>query len=128
MVDTRDLGEAAAIELVRRDHAPAPLGRETYTLVGPDALMGDAIVAIWREALGRTVRCGGDDLVSMEQRLKTTMPAWLALDLRLMVSRYQTDGAVATADDIAQLTALLGHAPRSYGDFAKAAAAQWNNN
>lgn len=31
----------------------------------------------------------------------------------------------ATADDIARLTALLGHAPRSYRDFAKGAAAQW---
>ena len=53
------------------------------------------------------------------------MPAWHALDLRLMISRYQTDGAVAMADDIARLTALLGRAPRSYSDFARDAAAQW---
>jgi hypothetical protein len=44
-----------------------------------------------------------------------------------MVGRYQTDGAVATADEFARLTALLGHAPRSYRDFARDAAAQWGN-
>lgn len=125
MVDTRDIGEAAAIELVRRERGAVRLGRETYTLAGPDALTGAAIAAIWSEALGRTVRYGGDDLAAMEQRLKTVMPAWHALDLRLMVGRYQSDGAVATANDIARLTELLGHAPRSYRDFAKDAAAQW---
>jgi uncharacterized protein YbjT (DUF2867 family) len=122
MVDIRDIGEAAAIELVRRERAPAPLGREAYALVGPDGLTGEDVAAIWSEALGRAVRYGGDDLDSLEQRLK---PAWYALDLRLMFSRYQTDGAVATADDIARLTALLSRAPRSYRAFARDAASQW---
>jgi uncharacterized protein YbjT (DUF2867 family) len=125
MVDIRDIGEASAIELMRREQSPGPLGHETYTLAGPDALTGESIAAIWSEALGRTIRYGGDDLTAMEQRLKTMMPAWHALDLRLMVGRYNSDGAVATADDVARLTDLLGHAPRSYLDFAKDAAAQW---
>ncbi len=127
MVDIRDIGEAAAIELVRREQASAPLGRETYALVGPDSLTGEGIAAIWSEALGRAIRYGGDNLVVMEQRLKTILPAWHALDLRLMFARYQTDGAVATTDDIANLTRLLGHAPRSYAAFARGAAAQWAN-
>ena len=76
---------------------------------------------------GRAIRYGGDDLATMEQRLNSTMSAWHALDLRLMVGRYQTDGAVATADELARFTALLGHAPRSYRDFAKDTAAQWAN-
>ncbi len=125
MVDVRDIAEAAAAELVRREKASAPLGRETYALVGPDALTGEGIAAIWSEALGHPVRHGGDDLEAVEQRLKAMMPAWHALDLRLMFARYQSDAAVAMGDDIARLTALIGHAPRSYGDFAKAAAAQW---
>ena len=125
MVDIRDIGEAAAIELVRRDQAPTPLGRETYALVGPDSLTGEGIATIWSEALGRAIRYGGDDLVVMEQRMKSMLPAWHALDLRLMFARYQTDGAVANADDIAHLTKLLGRAPRSYAAFAKDAAAQW---
>lgn len=127
MVDIRDIGDAAAIELVRREQAPGPLGRETYALVGPDGLTGDGIAAIWSEALGRAIRYGGDDLAIMEQRMKTMMPAWHALDLRLMFARYQSDGAVATADDIARLTTLLGRAPRSYAAFARDAAARWAN-
>ena len=125
MVDTSDIGEAAAIELLRREQSAAPLGRETYSLVGPDGLTGAAIAAIWSEALGRAVRYGGDDLGAMEQRLKSALPAWHALDLRLMVGRYQTDGAVATAADIARMTTLLGRGPRSYRAFATAAAAAW---
>ena len=125
MVDIRDIGEAAAIELVSREQAETPLGRETYALVGPDSLTGEHIATLWSQALGRTIRYGGDDLVAMEQRMKTMLPAWYALDLRLMFSRYQTDGAVATADDIARLTKLLGRAPRSYSTFARDAAAQW---
>ncbi len=125
MVDIRDIGEAAAIELVRREQAPMPLDRETYSLVGPNGLTGQDIAAIWSKVLGRAIRYGGDDLGAMEQRLKTMLPAWHALDLRLMFSRYQTDGAVATADDIARFSRLLGHAPRSYAAFAKDAAAQW---
>jgi uncharacterized protein YbjT (DUF2867 family) len=125
MVDIRDIGEAAAIELLRREQSAAPLARETYTLAGPDALTGDGIAEIWSEALGRSISYGGNDLIAMEQRLKTTMPSWHALDLRLMIGRYQSDGAVATADDVARLSTLLGHVPRSYRDFAKDAAAQW---
>ncbi len=125
MVDIRDIGEAAAIELARREQAPTRLSRETYALVGPDSLTGEGVAAIWSEALGRAIRYGGDDLGVMERRLKTKLPVWHALDLRLMFRRYQTDGAVASADDIAHLTKLLGHAPRSYAAFAKDAAAQW---
>ncbi|AMX99495.1 NmrA/HSCARG family protein [Mesorhizobium ciceri] len=128
MVDVRDIGEAAAIELVRREQAATPLGRETYALVGPDSLTGEGIATIWSEALGRAIRYGGDDLVVMEQRTKTMLPVWHALDLRLMFGRYQSDGAVATTNDIAHLTKLLGHAPRSYSAFAKDAATQWAKN
>jgi uncharacterized protein YbjT (DUF2867 family) len=125
MVDVRDIGAAAAIELLRRARAAAPLDRETYNLVGPDSLTGEDIAAIWSEALGRPIRYGGDDLAVMEQRLKSMLPSWHAMDLRLMLNRYQTDGAVATPADLARLISLLGRAPRSYRDFAKDAAAQW---
>ena len=125
MVDIRDIGEAAAIELARREQASAPLPRETYELVGPDGLTGEDIAAIWSEALGRAIQYGGDDLGVMEQRMKSVLPAWHVLDLRLMFSRYQADGAVATENEIAHLTKLLGRPPRSYRAFAKDAAAQW---
>jgi uncharacterized protein YbjT (DUF2867 family) len=125
MVDIRDIGEAAAKELLRRERSPDPLPGVAYELVGPDALTGHDVARIWSDTLGRAVRYGGDDLVALEERMKTMMPAWHAMDLRLMLSRYQTDGAVATSQQIEQLSHLLGHAPRSYADFARNAAAQW---
>jgi uncharacterized protein YbjT (DUF2867 family) len=125
MVDIREIGEAAAKELLRRERAPGPLPRETYELVGPDSLTGDAIAGIWSEALSRPIRYGGNDLEAMEKRMKTMAPTWLALDMRVMLSRYQTDGAVATSGEVAKLTQLLGRAPRSYADFAQDAATQW---
>ena len=125
MVDIRDIGEAAAIELVRREQSAKPLGRETYPLVGPDRLTGNDLAGLWSEALGRSVRYGGDDLDVMEQRLRGMLPPWHALDMRLMFRRYQTDGAAATAEDVARITGLLGRAPRSYRAFTQDAAAQW---
>ena len=125
LVDIRDIAEAAAAELLRRARSPNPLPRETYTLAGPDALTGPELAGIWSAALGRGIRYGGDDLAAMEQRLKAGLPAWHALDLRLMVGRYQSDGAVASAEEIARLTTLLGHAPRGYRALAEEAAAAW---
>ena len=125
MVDTGDIGEAAAIELLRRDRADSPLPAATYALVGPDVLTGEDIAAIWSDVLARPIAYGGDDVDTMEQRLKAFGPAWAAYDLKLMVRRYQTDGAAATPAEIAALTALLGRPPRSYRAFAEAAAADW---
>lgn len=125
MVDVGDIGDAAALELLRRHRAAGPLGRETYDLTGPESLTGEDLASIWTEALGRPIRYGGDDLGPVEQRLKTMLPGWHAMDLRLMFSRYQSDGASATPAGLARLTTLLGRAPRSYRDFAKNAAAQW---
>jgi uncharacterized protein YbjT (DUF2867 family) len=127
MVDVRDIGDAAARELLRRERADAPLPRETYELVGPDALSAESITAIWAEALGRPVRYGGDDLELLEQRLRSSAPAWLAYDMRLMMSRYQQDGAVASKAQVERLAALLGRQPRSYRDFAVDMAAAWAN-
>jgi uncharacterized protein YbjT (DUF2867 family) len=125
MVDIRDIGEAAARELMRRETAPGPLPRETYNLVGPDAMTGASVAAVWSEVLGRTIAYGGDDVDLMEQRLKAFAPAWYAYDLKLMMRTYQAQGAVGTATDIARLEALLGHKLRTYRDFAKAAATAW---
>ena len=123
MVDVRDIVEAATIELLRRDRAADRLPRETYALVGPDALTGQDLAALWSAALGRSVRYGGDDLDLLEKRLRAFAPGWLAYDMRRMMQRYQQDGAVASAAELARLAALLGHAPRSYRAFASEAAA-----
>jgi uncharacterized protein YbjT (DUF2867 family) len=125
MVDIRDIGEVATKELLRREQASAPLPREIYELVGPDALSGETLAALWSDVLDRPISYAGDDLEALEQHLKAFGPAWLAYDMKLMMRRYQEDGAVATAEDIARLVGLLGHPPRSYRDFATAAAVEW---
>ncbi len=122
MVDVRDIAEAAVAELLRRDQAAAPLPREIYELVGPDVHTGSSLATLWSAVLGRTVRYGGDDLDALETRLKAAAPAWVAYDMRQMMRRYQTDGAVASEGAVARLATLLGHAPRSYLAFAEEAA------
>jgi uncharacterized protein YbjT (DUF2867 family) len=67
LVDTRDIAEAAAAELLRRERAPHPLPRTTIELVGPDTLTGADVAAIWASVLGRQVRYGGDDLAGYEK-------------------------------------------------------------
>lgn len=128
VVDTRDIGEAAAKELLRREQSATPLPRETYALVGPDALTGPDIAALWSEQLGRPIAYGGDDLAAFEQQLRAFIPGSRAYDIAIMMRRYQTEGAIATAADIERLTGLLGHKPRSYRDFAHETAEAWKSN
>ncbi|SAL45443.1 NmrA family protein [Caballeronia peredens] len=126
MIDVRDIGDAAARELLRRERSDTPLPRETYELAGPDALTADSIAQIWSAALNREIRYGGDDLDALETRMKSAGPEWLAYDMRLMMQRYQEDGAVASPREIERLTALLGRPLRTYRDFAADAARQWS--
>jgi hypothetical protein len=45
--------------------------------------------------------------------------------LRMMFEAYMQHGFAATRDDIETVTALLGHAPRRYEEFAREAARMW---
>lgn len=125
MVDTRDIAEVAALELLRRDRAAGPLPRETIDLVGPDVLTGAAIAGIWGDALSRPVQYAGDDLAGFELRAKSFMPGWMAYDMRLMCGRFQQEGMVANPGDVDRLTRLLGRPLRSYKDFAVETAKRW---
>ena len=118
MIDARDIGEIAAIELLRHERAPAPLPLERINLVGPDTLTGEAVAAIWSTVLNRTITYGGDDTVGFEKNLRNFMPGWMAYDMRLMSERFLTEGMVPEAGDVERLTKLLGRPLRSYRDFA----------
>jgi len=120
MIDTRDIGEIAAIELLRRERAAGPLPLMRLNLVGPDTLTGAGIAAIWSDVLGRPIVHGGDDTAGFEQNLRNFMPAWMAYDMRLMSERFLGDGMLPDDGDVARLTALLGRPLRSYRDFAAA--------
>ena len=118
MIDARDVGEIAAIELIRREQSPTPLPLTRINLVGPDTLTGADAAAIWSDVLRRQVTYPGDDPAGFEQNLRALMPSWMALDMRLMAERFITDGMVPDAGDVERLTALLGRPLRSYREFA----------
>ena len=123
MIDARDIGEIAAIELIRREQSARPLPLERINLVGPDTLTGADVAAIWSEVLGRPIAYGGDDTAGFEQNLRQFMPSWMAYDMRLMSERFLSDGMLPEAGDVERLTTLLGRPLRSYRDFAAETAA-----
>ena len=123
MIDARDVGEIAAIELVRREQSATPLPLTRINLVGPDTLTGADAAAIWTDVLGRPVAYPGDDTAGFEKNLRAFMPSWMALDMRLMAERFLSDGMVPAAGDVQRLTGLLGRPLRTYRDYAAQIAA-----
>jgi uncharacterized protein YbjT (DUF2867 family) len=117
MIDARDIGEIAAIELVRREKSAMPLPLDRINLVGADTLTGAKAAAIWSEVLGRSIAYPGDDTAGFEKNLRQFMPSWMAFDMRLMSERFLTDGMIPDAGDVERLTTLLGRPLRSYRDF-----------
>jgi uncharacterized protein YbjT (DUF2867 family) len=114
MIDVRDIGEIAAIELLRRHSSPDPLPLTRINLVGPDTLTGAAAAAIWSDVLGRAVVFPGNDPAGFERNLRQFMPAWMAYDMRKMAERFQSDGMVPEEGDVERLTDLLGRPLRTY--------------
>jgi len=117
MIDARDVGEVAAIELLRREQSAELLPLNYINLVGPDTLTGAGAAAIWSDVLGRTIAFPGNDTAGFERNLRQFMPSWMAYDMRQMAERFQTDGMIPEAGDVDQLTALLGRPLRSYRDY-----------
>ncbi|MFC0407335.1 SDR family oxidoreductase [Roseomonas elaeocarpi] len=123
MIDARDIGEIAAIELIRRERSPDPLPPDRINLVGPETLRGTDLAAIWSEVLGRPIAYGGDNTAGFEANLRQFMPGWMAYDMRLMSERFLTDGMIPEPGDTGRLATLLGRPLRSYRDFAAEIAA-----
>lgn len=125
MVDVRDIAEIAVAALLRRTRAQTALPREVIEITGPEALTSDALATIWSGVLGKPVSYAGNDLDAYEAFLARVMPSWSAYDLRLMLARFHTDGMLAKSHAVDILTGVLGHAPRSYHDFARELAKEW---
>ncbi|ATE71096.1 SDR family oxidoreductase [Lysobacter capsici] len=123
MIDARDIGEIAAIELLSRDRAADGSALTRINLVGPDTLTGTDVAGIWSNALGRAIAYGGDDTAGFEQNLRQFMPAWMAYDMRQMAEGFLTEGMLPEQGDVERLTRLLGRPLRSYRDFAAETAA-----
>ena len=120
LVDARDIAEAAAISLTEEGHEG-----QTYDLVGPTVVSGASNAALWGKLLGKPVQYTGHDMDRWEAMARGHMPSWLVYDLRAMYEGFHSEGFAATAFQIARLTKLLGHAPRSYEAFATQTASEW---
>ena len=118
MIDARDIGEIAALELLRRNESNEALALERINLVGPDTLTGVDAATIWSEVLGRPIAYGGDDTQGFEQNMRNFMPSWMAYDMRLMSERFISDGMAPNAGDVERLTKLLGRPLRTYRELA----------
>jgi hypothetical protein len=94
--------------------------------VGPDILTASGTAATWGGVLGRKLAYGGDDLDAWEQQSLAFMPPWMVFDFRLMYAFFQEKGLRASPEDVARLTALLGHAPRRFDEFAAETARAWS--
>lgn len=117
MIDARDIGEIAAIELLRRERAAEPVPLQTINLVGPDTLTGADTAGIWSDVLGRPIAYGGDDTQRFEENLRQFMPGWMAYDMRLMGEQFLSKGMIPEPGDVERLTTLLGRPLRTYRDF-----------
>ncbi len=120
-VDVRDIADGAANALIDGGH-----DGKAYNLVGPRPWTGEETAKLWSEQLGRPVHYLGDDLDAWEKGSLAYLPPWMVYDFRGMYHCFQTQGFRGTAEDIAAMTKLIGHAPRRYEDYAKETAAQWS--
>jgi uncharacterized protein YbjT (DUF2867 family) len=119
-VDVRDIAEAAAIALTAGGHEG-----QTYNLVGPQPCTGASTAEAWGRALGTRITYAGDDLDAWEAQSLQYLPPWMVFDFRLMYDFFQKSGLKATAADVDRVTRLLGHAPRSFENFAAETASAW---
>ena len=120
-VDVRDIAEAAAISLTEEGHEG-----QTYDLVGPSMITGPGNAAIWSKLLGKEIKYTGHNFDQWEEQMRAVVAGWTAYDLRMMFQGYFDRGFESTETEVARMTKLLGHAPRSYEDFAAETAAIWN--
>lgn len=118
MIDARDIGEIAAIELVRHAEATEHLPLTRMNLVGPDTLTGADVASIWSTVLSRPISYGGDDTATFERNVRQGAPTWMAFEMRLMAEGFQRYGMIPMSGDVERLTALLGRPLRSYREFA----------
>ena len=121
-VDTRDIAEAAAISLTETGHEG-----QTYDLVGPALISGPSNAETWSKLLNKEIRYTGHDFDQWEQQMRVRSPGWTAFDLRTMFEGYFDRGFASTETEVARMSKLLGHLPRSYDTFARETAALWTS-
>lgn len=120
-VDVRDIADATVNALLDDGHAGI-----RYPVVGPQVLTAEHVARTWSEHLGREIEYVGDDLDAWEARANRNLPGWLVRDLRVMSEYFLSDGLLATEEDFATMSHVLGHAPRVFDDFVRETAGAWS--
>ena len=119
-VDVRDIADATVNALLDDGHEGI-----RHPVVGPELLTGADVVSTWSEHLDREIEYVGDDLDAWEARAGRHLPDWLVRDLRVMSEHFLSDGLIATEEDFATMSHVLGHAPRVFEDFVRETVAIW---
>ena len=110
LVDTRDVGAAAAVVL--RD--PAPHAGKEYALTGPVAVSYDEVAAALAAVAGHAVTYEAVAPDQFATRLRAAgMPGWRALDLSHIAAAYSAAENTVSPD----LAMLLGRQPGSLAGF-----------
>jgi uncharacterized protein YbjT (DUF2867 family) len=110
LVDTRDVGAAAAIVLGN----PLAHAGEAYALTGPVAHSYDEIATALSVVAGRAVGYEPVPPQAYEARLRAAgIPGWRAFDLAHIASAYSPSDNDGSPD----LPTLLGRRPRSLSEF-----------
>ena len=110
LVDTRDVGAAAAIVLGN----PAAHAGKAYALTGPVAHSYDEVAAAFATVAGHTVAYEPIAPRDFETRLLAAgIPGWRAFDLAHIASAYTAAENAVSPD----LPMLLGRKPRSLSEF-----------
>jgi uncharacterized protein YbjT (DUF2867 family) len=110
LVDTRDVGAAAAVVLAN----PAAHAGKAYTLTGPVAQSYDEVAAAFATVAGHAVAYEPVAPEDFETRLLAAgIPNWRAFDLAHIASAYSAAENAVSPD----LPMLLGRRPRSLSEF-----------
>ncbi len=113
LVDTDDLGEAAAIVLTAGGYKGA-----TFELCGPDSLTQAEMAAILSEYLGKPIQAVRRDLGEWEIWARERGWSEWGIDTYIKMSNhYDTHGY--PGGNLLVLRTILGREPGSYRDFAK---------
>ena len=119
MVDVRDIGEVAALSLIKRAESQEPLPIETIEIHGPDVINSESAVKVWSQVLGKEIRYPGDDLAEAEKRFSSFMPSAMAYDVVSMFRGFHKRGMVGSKAAVDRVVSILGRPLRTYQGYAE---------
>ena len=117
-IDTRELGEAAAVALTEDGHR----GRG-YHLTGPEAVTFVQVAAILSEVLGRTIRYEPAGIVGYFRHLRRQGQVVPQAVVQTILHTSLRRGDAEPVTD--ELASLLGRAPRTPRDYVQDHAGTW---